>query len=284
MHLLPSTEGRILAAIRDGLDGAQHAILASAFVSSSGIELLLPNINALLGRGGTINLYATFNGGAFTDPKFFEQLHPLEQRFPGKLEVYLYPHPTTLFHAKAFLFERADKSWSAVVGSANLTFQALTGVNFEVSAVATPISHAEVVVIRDELSRLRREGAFCPLTSKLFARLGSSKDDDLDHDPEQTARAERRAQAKENQVKSALSRATPIPLPPLPALLQPATVYVEELCATGIGVATDDDLADLLVSVELEFFVRAGVLAKPKFPDAVDVSPGNSSQTKNFPG
>lgn len=262
MHLLPSTGGRILAAIQDGLDGAQNAILASAFVSSSGIQLLLANIDALLGRGGTVSLYATFNGGAFTDPNFFKLLDPLERRFPTQVEVYLYPNPTTLFHAKTFLFESADKSWSGIVGSANLTHQALTGANFEISAVATPIAHAEIVVIRNELSRLRSQGFFRRLTSDLCAQLVATENDGDDEDPEESARAERTTRAKQKQVKSALSCIKPSPLPALPALLQPATVYVEDLCATGIGIATDDDLADLSVSVDLGVFVRAKVLAK----------------------
>ncbi len=78
MHLLTSTNRRILDAIRNGFDGAQNVIMASAFVSSSGIELLMASIKALLVRGGRVSLYAIFNGGAFTDPKFFKLLAPLE--------------------------------------------------------------------------------------------------------------------------------------------------------------------------------------------------------------
>lgn len=262
MHLIPSSDGRILDALRAGIDGAQNVLLASAFVSSSGIELLMPHIEALLARGGRFGLYATFNGGAFTDPKFFELLQPLEERFPDQVEVYLYPNPTTLFHAKAFLFERADKTWSGIVGSANVTHAALSGANFELVAASSPIPHAEVVVIRDELSRLRADGFFVRLTAQLYARFGKARPDDDEADFEETERAARHTKARQKQVKLALDSLKPSVLPRLPPLLLPATVYVEEICATGIGVAADDDLADLSVAVDLGIFVRAGVLTK----------------------
>ncbi|MBP6846100.1 MAG: hypothetical protein KA201_20240, partial [Kofleriaceae bacterium] len=68
MRVLPSTGGRILAALRENLETAKSAILASAFVSSSGIELLMLSLERLLARGGMVSLYVTFNGGAFTEP------------------------------------------------------------------------------------------------------------------------------------------------------------------------------------------------------------------------
>lgn len=54
MRLISSPNGRILEALRGHLDAARHAILASAFVSSSGVELLLGSIERLLARGGTV--------------------------------------------------------------------------------------------------------------------------------------------------------------------------------------------------------------------------------------
>lgn len=262
MRLISSPNGRILEALRGHLDAARHAILASAFVSSSGVELLLGSIERLLARGGTVSLYVTFNGGAFTDPRFFELLAPLEAKFPTQVEVYLYPHATSLFHAKTFLFERVDGTWSGVVGSANLTYAALTGVNFEVSAESMPVPHAEIAAMRNEISRLREQGFFQRLTAKLYAELAGLGQQAVDEDPEVRARAERQAKGKQELVRQALDKLKPSALPALPALSLPATVYAEELCATGMGVATDDDLADLSVSVDLSVFIRAGVLAK----------------------
>ena len=46
------------------------------------------SLERLLARGGMVSLYVTFNGGAFTEPRFFESLAPLERRFPGSLEAY----------------------------------------------------------------------------------------------------------------------------------------------------------------------------------------------------
>ena len=262
MHVLTSPNKRILDALRAGLDGARNAILASAFVSSSGIALVHDNLESLLIRGGTLSLYVTFDGGAFTDPRFFEQLGPLEARFPGQVEVYLYPHATSLFHAKTFLFEHADRSWSGIIGSANLTAQALTGANFEIAAEAAPLAHGEVVALLDELSRLRTDGHFRRLTAALVAEIVPPPDGAVDEHPEQTASIDRRSKAKQKQVKAALAILKPLALPPLPKLLVPATIAVEDLAGTGVGVATDDDLANLSVSVDLGIFVRARVLAK----------------------
>lgn len=259
MRVMSSANGRILAALREHLDAAKTAILASAFVSSSGIELLLPSLRRLLERGGAVSLYVTFTGGAFTDPRFFEQISPLEKRFPGKIDVYLYPHATSLFHAKAFLFEREDGSWSGIVGSANLTHSALTGTNVEIAAVAAPMAHVDVETVRAEISRLREQKYFQQLTPQLYAQIGPGPDEDRSEaDPSAT----RHAKGRRELVKSALANLKPTVLPPLPALTLPSTVYAEELCATGVGVATDDDLADLSVSMDLGVFVRAGVLAK----------------------
>lgn len=265
VRLLPSTGRRILDAIKRELDGARNAILTSAYVTSPGLELLLPSITSLLHRGGTLTLYATFDGGPFTDPKFFQLLQPLQQQFVEQLKVYLYPNSNTLFHAKAFLFERADQTWSAIVGSANITHPALAGDNFEISVAADPIAHSEIVMMRDELSRLRANKMFVLLTAKTYADICSARsagDIAPGADPEETARTQRRAKAHSNQVRLALASAKPMILPPLPELAEPAAVYVESLCSTGTGVATDDDLGDLTVSVDLEFFVKAGVLAK----------------------
>jgi HKD family nuclease len=262
MHILTSPNGRILDALRAGLDCARNAILASAYVTSSGIALVYDNLEALLVRGGTLSLYVTFTGGPFTEPTFFKQLGRLESRFPGQVEVYLYPHPTSLFHAKTFLFEQVDRSWSGIIGSANLTEQALTGENFEISVSATRIAHGEVEALLEELSRLRTRGDFCRLTAELADKIVPPPKGGVDEHPERTASAERRAQAKRKQVTDALVNLKPFPLPPLPKLLRSAAVVVEDLAGTGVGIATDDDLADLSVSVDLGVFVRAKVLAK----------------------
>lgn len=262
MRVLSSTDGRILAALRENLGTAKTAILASAFVSSSGIDLLVPSLEQLLARGGMVTLYVTFNGGAFTEPHFFERLAPLEKRFPGKVEVYLYPHATSLFHAKVFLFERADGTWAGIVGSANLTHSALTGTNVEMAAVATPMAHVDVEAVVAELSRLREQKYFQRLTPELFAQIMPARTVEPEQSFEAKASATRQAKGRQELVKQALENFAPTALPPLPPLALPATVYVEDLCATGVGVATDDDLADLSVSIDLSVFVRLGVLSK----------------------
>jgi len=262
MRLVPSRDDQILTLLRDCLAESTEALFATAFASTTGAELLRPELELFLGRAGTLDFYATLDGGAFTQPGFCKILLELTERYDGRVKVYLYPHASSLFHAKVFLFRRRDGEWLGVVGSANLTGRALTSGNFEVVAVGDPLAIAEVERFRTELSLLRTSGAFHALTrASLAAMLGANAAGD-DDDPEAREHAQRAARNRRARVEQVLSSAPPARLPPLPLLAIPPAGYVESVCATGVAVATDDDLADLSVGLDLGMFIRGGLLPK----------------------
>ena len=106
----------LLDAIRAELQRCTHARLAVAFVMRSGTELLDGALRAALLRGANIRLLTT-DYLDVTEPDALDALLGLHGRF----ETRVYSHPRRSFHPKAYLFERADGSGRAFVGSANLS-------------------------------------------------------------------------------------------------------------------------------------------------------------------
>lgn len=265
MRLVTSTNQEILEVLRESLAKARRAIFATAFASSSGADLLHAALSSFLSRGGSLEFYATLDGGAFTEPRFCRMLLDLEDEHPGRVEVHLFPDATSFFHAKVFLFQDDGGDWSGVVGSANLTARALQGGNFEVAAVGQPIPFAEVQRFQAELSDMRAAALFHRLTRESLERmLGvfQAAKDGAEESAEQREQARRAARNRRALVDEVLESAPTMPLPPLPALSLSPAGYVEAVCATGVGVATDDDLADLSVALNFAPFIRAGILAK----------------------
>jgi HKD family nuclease len=260
IRLITSTKSTILLSLRDSLRQARTAVFAVAFVTSRGTELLRPELESFLKRDGSLQFYATLDGGVFTQPDFCRLLLKLERRYPETVEVYLYPHSSSLFHAKVFLFERKDGTWFGLVGSANLTEGALLGNNFEVAAACDPISHDEVKRFRNELSELRVRSAFHRLTdASLFDVINAYQGQKEESGGQGRSVA---AKAKRESALRVLRNAAPTELPPLPPLSISPRACVEAVCDSGVGVAIDDDLADLSVTLDFGSFIRAGILAK----------------------
>ena len=106
----------LLDAIRAELQRCTVARLAVAFVMRSGTALLDGALRAALLRGADIRLLTT-DYLDVTEPDALDALLGLQGRF----EVRVYSHERRSFHPKAYLFERADGSGRAFVGSANLS-------------------------------------------------------------------------------------------------------------------------------------------------------------------
>ncbi|MFO0461114.1 MAG: DEAD/DEAH box helicase family protein [Burkholderiales bacterium] len=106
----------LLDAIRTELQRCVAARLAVAFVMRSGTELLDGALRAALLRGADIRLLTT-DYLDVTEPDALDALCRLQGRF----EARVYSHERRSFHPKAYLFERADGSGRAFVGSANLS-------------------------------------------------------------------------------------------------------------------------------------------------------------------
>jgi hypothetical protein len=106
-----STDHRILDALRLTLDGAEEAILCSAFVRRAGVHLIEPHLAAL---GDRARLVATSTFGGPSTGEAFAALADLETR----LRI---ANPSRgTFHPKLYV-ARSRGAARAMIGSANLT-------------------------------------------------------------------------------------------------------------------------------------------------------------------
>lgn len=242
--------------------GAKRVLLTSAYVSSAGLELLLPELEKLLKRGGGFSLYATFDGTTSTKPEAFKKLVGFVETYGDKVELLLYPSASSLFHPKAFLFETKN-GWAGIIGSANLTNAALTGKNFEACIDCDSLPTKEVNELRSKLDKLRTNGQLHKVTAdnldeilRLFGIFEGAAPG--------TAKAKKASGAgkKTSTVKRAIDAAVPVELPPLLPLAFTPREFVERICGLGKGIGTRTDLTKLSVSLDLAPLHRAGLLDK----------------------
>ena len=92
------------------------ARIAVAFVMESGLSLIEGPALAALLRGAELRLLTTDYLGV-TEPQALERLC----RWHGRLQARVHHHERRSFHPTAYLFERADGSGRAFIGSANLS-------------------------------------------------------------------------------------------------------------------------------------------------------------------
>lgn len=255
----------ILRTLKGHLKDADQVVLASAYVSVAGIELLLPSIKRILDRKGTVSIYATLDMSVYTKPDAFSTLIHMVEEHQGRLSLHLYPSTNSLFHAKAFLV-RKKQSWSALVGSANLTQAALTGTNFEAAVDCAPIGAEQVNRLLEKLNDLRTRGLLVEVTKANLRSILSLfwlGDEELERDPKR--RAAKRVAVREARAKGLRPPPTVITgvrLPPISLAGLGAREYVAQICSSGIGVGTTTELEGLSVSVQLDRFVRAGLVTR----------------------
>jgi len=134
----------LLPYLGEELTKATTADIAVGFVMPSGLERLGPHLRDFLARSGRLRLLTGDYLGV-TEPdaltrlldlegdrhlRVFETAHPSGPEHPGP------PAPLS-FHPKAYIFERADGTGVAFVGSSNLSHSALsTGIEWNYRAVA----------------------------------------------------------------------------------------------------------------------------------------------------
>ena len=106
----------LIDALQRELQACTSARIAVAFVMRSGVDLLEGAIRAALLRGAEIRLLTTDYLGV-TEPEALGRLCV----WPGRFDVRVYSHERRSFHPKAYLFERADGSGRAFIGSANMS-------------------------------------------------------------------------------------------------------------------------------------------------------------------
>ncbi|WP_216404580.1 DUF3427 domain-containing protein [Arcanobacterium phocae] len=114
------SEKLMLNAIRRELRQSEKFVFSIAFVTSSALAMLKQELLSAVARGvrGTI---ITSDYLGFNDPEVFEELYAI----PG-IDVYVFNQGGLGFHAKGYLFHHPDdETLTAIVGSSNLTEQAL---------------------------------------------------------------------------------------------------------------------------------------------------------------
>jgi superfamily II DNA or RNA helicase/HKD family nuclease len=110
------TDGTLLAALRHELAGCASASFAVSFVMESGAALLEPDLRAATLRGARVRLLTT-DYLDVSEPAALSRLLGIAP----PLEIRVYEARGRAFHPKAWLFERADGSGRAFIGSANLS-------------------------------------------------------------------------------------------------------------------------------------------------------------------
>ncbi len=124
LHAQPSGPRRLhvgggtslLDALKHELRACTRARIAVSFVMRSGLDLLEGALRAALLRGARLELLTT----DYLDVTEPEALHRL-CGWPGSFDARVYRHPSRGFHPKAWIFERADGSGRAFIGSSNIS-------------------------------------------------------------------------------------------------------------------------------------------------------------------
>ena len=122
--------------MRNELYGADKFSAASAFLNSSGLECILPAVKNILDGEGEVNVV---HGADFriTDPLAINRLVELNARYAKmayKVHVGWDLIQTHRFHPKLYLWTPDYRSYTAVVGSSNLTRGGLFD-NIEVNTI-----------------------------------------------------------------------------------------------------------------------------------------------------
>ncbi len=123
-HLLTNDykEGRkVLCTISDELSRCDEFIISVAFITMGGLTPLLMVLKELEEKGIKGKILTT-DYLTFTEPKALEKLQSLKNI---ELRMYCTANDDDGFHTKGYLF-RKDSSWSIIIGSSNLTKNALT--------------------------------------------------------------------------------------------------------------------------------------------------------------
>ena len=127
---------KVINSIKDELRNCDEFIISSAFITLSGIIPLLEEFKFLEANDIKGKILTT-DYLYFTEPKALRKL----QSF-SNIEVKLYSHKNDGFHTKGYIFKK-DDSYRAIVGSSNLTMNALS-VNKEWNVEFTSLDEGEM--------------------------------------------------------------------------------------------------------------------------------------------
>ena len=138
---------KVINSLRDELRSCEEFIISSAFITLSGITPLLEEFKYLEEHGIKGKILTT-DYLYFTEPKALRKLNDFTN-----LEVRMYSQEREGFHTKGYIFKR-DNTYKAIVGSSNLTMNALT-INKEWNVEFTSLDEGEMLAdLRHEFSAL----------------------------------------------------------------------------------------------------------------------------------
>lgn len=119
--LLSNKNEKIIGTLRRELEECDEFIISVAFITESGVTMILEQLRSLNERGVKGQIL-TGDYLTFTQPKALKKLMEFEN-----IDVRLVSEEK--FHAKGYFFRKKD-IWTMIIGSSNLTQTALT-INFE---------------------------------------------------------------------------------------------------------------------------------------------------------
>ena len=134
--VIQNSQRRLGDLLRSELIGADKFCAASAFLNSDGLDIVLPDIRAILDGEGEVSIV---HGADFriTDPFAIERLVALSERhvrMTYKVHLGWDLTQSHRFHPKLYFWTSDYRSYTAVVGSSNLTYGGLFS-NTEVNAI-----------------------------------------------------------------------------------------------------------------------------------------------------
>ncbi|MDR3291870.1 MAG: DEAD/DEAH box helicase [Methanobrevibacter sp.] len=132
-----NTKTKVINSIRDELEKCDEFFISTAFITNGGLTPLLQVFYDLNKRGikGKILTTDYLN---FTEPDAIKKLDSM-----SNIEIKIYPQEKNGFHTKAYIF-RKKNLYKAIVGSSNLTLNALT-VNKEWNIMFTSFNDGEIL-------------------------------------------------------------------------------------------------------------------------------------------
>lgn len=119
--LISGGDDALHAHLRPLIDRASSVDLSVSFLMTSGVRLVLPHLQDLLDRGGSLRIL-TGDYLDVTEPAALRLVTDLE----GARQVYIFRANAIPFHPKAWIFGFGDDTGALIVGSSNLSRSALT--------------------------------------------------------------------------------------------------------------------------------------------------------------
>ena len=159
--LIAGGDDPLLSHLIRHIDTADAVDLAVAFVLDSGVSLIFPWLEDLLGRGGQLRLIV----GDYldvTEPSALRKLRDLDKEgLTGCLDARVFETRGSSFHPKAWLFRASGSAGATIVGSSNLSRSALTdGVEWNLHSA----SAGDVRAVETAFSKLLADPRVVPLT------------------------------------------------------------------------------------------------------------------------